>query len=206
MLSCKQMKRALQNREPKIRTISCHRRIKHPSKAQATTPSSAYMWADVALLKLHCRPNDLDCWVESLDRSAGWLSISLPPLHVEGESVLWMSNIAGGQAQRLQPCMVNKALPSPNKQAHTSAKRNQLNRRFNRLKLWSKVQKHNDFPPWVKTAETAWSFKTFHTWFSLCLLVKKWRAANVGSLRDIPEFPLTVVAVSRFPEPRGSRD
>lgn len=86
--TCKQMKWALQNSKLKIRTISCHRRIKHRSNARATTFSSAYMWADVALLKLHCRPNDLDCWVEALDGSTGLLSISLPPLHAGGESVL----------------------------------------------------------------------------------------------------------------------
>lgn len=66
VLPSKQMKWALPNRELKIRTISCHRRIRHRSNARATTPSAAYMWADVALLKLHCRPNDLDCWVEAL--------------------------------------------------------------------------------------------------------------------------------------------
>ena len=72
--------------KPEIRTISCHRRIKRRSNARATTLSSAYMWADVALLKLHCRPNDLDCW---LGGSPGWKagcrSISLC---AGGESVL----------------------------------------------------------------------------------------------------------------------
>lgn len=66
LFSGKQMKWTLQKREPKIRTISCHRRIKSRSNAWATTLNSAYMWADVVLLKLHCRPNDLDCWVETL--------------------------------------------------------------------------------------------------------------------------------------------
>lgn len=115
MLTCKQMKWALQNSKLKIRTISCHRRIKHRSNARATTFSSAYMWADVALLKLHCRPNDLDCWVEALDGSTGWLSISLPPLHVRGESVLqhWMSVAVGGQAQKCNPARCQKHLRVP---------------------------------------------------------------------------------------------
>lgn len=81
------MRRALQNREPKISTISCHRGIRHQSNARAVTPGPADMRADVALLKLHCGPNDLDWWVEALSGSGGLLSISLPPLYAGGESV-----------------------------------------------------------------------------------------------------------------------
>ena len=68
------------------------------------------MRADVVLLKLHCRPNDLDCWVEALGGSAGWLSISLPPLYAGGESVLlhWMSDAPGGQAQKCNPVWCTK--------------------------------------------------------------------------------------------------
>lgn len=42
--------------------------------ARATTQSSAYIRADVVLLKLHCRPNDLDCWVETLLKC--WLPLN----------------------------------------------------------------------------------------------------------------------------------
>lgn len=114
-LSCKQMKWALQKPEPKIFTISCHRRIRHCSNAQATTHSSAYMWADVALLKLHCRPNDLDCWAETLWKR--WPALNLFTAFIQyagGDAVLLhrIATIVGGQVQNHLACW--KGLTSSN--------------------------------------------------------------------------------------------
>lgn len=55
------------------------------------------------------------------------------------------------------------------------------------------------------------SFKHFTCGFNFADLLKnkKWSAASLGRPRDsrhIQEFPLTMVAASRFPEPHGSRD
>lgn len=60
----------------------------------------------MALLKLHCRPNDLDCWVEALAGSqslyrlyvAGGESVHLP----EGEEVPSVENAVPSVVQSIK--------------------------------------------------------------------------------------------------------
>ena len=73
----------------------------------------------MVLLKLHCRPNDLDCWVEALGGSAGWLSVSLPPLYAGGESVLLDSITKVGQALKCNPPWCTKDARDSQKEPHS---------------------------------------------------------------------------------------
>lgn len=62
-----------------IRAISCHRRIRKLEPQHRPLPTCEQMWR---CLQLHCRPNDLDGWVEALGGSQ-----SLYCLHVLGGNV-----------------------------------------------------------------------------------------------------------------------
>lgn len=182
---------AWQNHQLKIRTISYHRRIRHRSNARATTPSSAYMQADVALLKLHCRPNDLDCCLEALADSQ-----SLYRLYMLGVNLCYCT--------RCPILWVARLKKKINKNGNNSFILSQKWAKFKLLALNYAVKQNNKlmFLSKFKMLQELKLEQLLQKCVLFFWLFLKWKAAIAGWLRDsrhIPEFLLTIAAASHFP-------